>query len=439
MNVVELIRRKRDGGVLSDAQLRDLVENYTAGEIPDYQMAAFLMAVYYQSMTDEELGSWTEAMLHSGDVLEMDEMSGHHVDKHSTGGVGDKVSLILAPLAVTEGLKVPMISGRGLGHTGGTLDKLESIPGFDVDQSVDEFRRLVDDIGCALIGQTGEIAPADRELYALRDVTGTVECIPLIASSIMSKKLAEGLQGLVLDVKIGSGAFMKTEPRARELAEAMIGIGSATGTAVRAVLTDMDQPLGRAVGNAVEAAEAVDALRGEGPDDVVDVTVALVAEMMGVAGHSDEPRDEIEERLRGHLRDGTALETFREIVVAQGGHPRVCDAPRDVLPTAPEVDSFEAPRDGTIERIDAEEVGLASVELGAGRVEKEDAIDPSVGLIFRHKRGAEVEAGEPIVDIHYSGESDTEACRQRLERAVDIGAGPPDERPLIYDRLGDRP
>lgn len=436
MNVVELIRQKRDGGRLADEQLRELVDRYTAGDIPDYQMAAFLMAVYFQSMDAEELGAWTEAMLRSGEVLEMDEMDGVVVDKHSTGGVGDKVSLVLAPLAVTEGLKVPMISGRGLGHTGGTLDKLESIPGFDVDQTVEEFRRLVDENGCALIGQTGEIAPADRELYALRDVTGTVECIPLIASSIMSKKLAEGLQGLVLDVKIGSGAFMKTEERARELADAMIGIGRSTGTPVHAVLSDMDQPLGWAVGNAVEAAEAIDALRGEGPDDLEEITVALVCEMLAAGGQLDSSREEAEQRLRGRLRDGSALETFRTIVEAQGGDPEVCDRPREVLPTAPQVEPFEAPRAGVLEQIDAEEVGLASLELGAGRERKEDEIDPSVGLIFRRKRGAKLEAGEPILQIHYSDASDLEACRSRLERALEIGDGPAADKPLIYDRLG---
>jgi len=437
MNVVELIRSKRDGAQLEDDELRELVDRYTAGDLPDYQMAAFLMAVYFESMDAEELGALTEAMLHSGDVLEMHDMAGVVVDKHSTGGVGDKVSLVLAPLAVSEGLKVPMISGRGLGHTGGTLDKLESIPGFDVDQSVAEFRRLVEDNGGALIGQTGEIAPADRKLYALRDVTGTVECIPLIASSIMSKKLAEGLQGLVLDVKIGSGAFMKTEERARELADAMIGIGRSTGTPVRAVLSEMDQPLGWAVGNAVEAAEAVDALKGEGPEDLEEITVALVCEMLDAGDQLDCSREEAEERLRGHLRDGTALEAFRRIVEAQGGDPEVCDRPREVLPGAPEVEPFEAPRAGILERIDAEEVGLASLELGAGREQKDDEIDPAVGLIFRRKRGAELETGEPILEIHHGDSSDLEACRHRLERALTIGDGPAETKPLIYDRLGE--
>lgn len=434
MNVVELIRQKRDGEQLDEPAIRELIDRYTAGEVPDYQMSAFLMAVYFNSMGSGELAAWTEAMLHSGEVLDMDDMAGSVVDKHSTGGVGDKVSLVLAPLAAVAGLKIPMISGRGLGHTGGTLDKLESIPGFTVDQSVADFRRLVREIGCGLIGQTDEIAPADRELYALRDVTGTVECIPLIASSIMSKKLAEGLDGLVLDVKIGSGAFMKTEERARELGNTMIDIGASMETPVRAVLTDMDQPLGLAVGNAVEAAEAVDALRGEGPEDLVDVTVRLVLEMLDVGGEVDD-REATERELRGMLEDGTALEKFREIVEAQGGNPEVCDAPREVLPQADHVEPFEAPEDGVVERMNAEQIGMASLALGAGRETKDDVIDPAVGLVFRNKRGASVESGEPILDIHYNDGSDLEQCRERLADAIGVGDGPVDDRPLVYDVL----
>lgn len=434
MNVVELIRQKRDGGTLEEPAIRELIDQYTAGDVPDYQMSAFLMAVYFNSMASGELAAWTEAMLHSGEVLQMDDMAGSVVDKHSTGGVGDKVSLVLAPLAAAAGLKIPMISGRGLGHTGGTLDKLESIPGFTVDQSVADFRRLVREIGCGLIGQTDEIAPADRELYALRDVTGTVECIPLIASSIMSKKLAEGLDGLVLDVKIGSGAFMKTEERARELGNTMIDIGASMGTPVRAVLTDMDQPLGRAVGNAVEAAEALDALRGEGPEDLVEVTVRLVLEMLDVNGRVDD-RQAARQELHGLLEDGTALEKFREIIDAQGGNPEVCDAPREVLPTAEHVEPFEAPETGVIERMNAEQIGMASLALGAGRETKDDVIDPAVGLVFRNKRGASVETGDVILDIHYNADSDLETCRRRLTEAIDVGDGPVDEKPLIYETL----
>jgi pyrimidine-nucleoside phosphorylase len=340
----------------------------------------------------------------------------------------------LAPLAVAAGLKVPMISGRGLGHTGGTLDKLESIPGFDVNQPVERFRQLVDELGCGLIGQTGEIAPADKQLYALRDVTATVECIPLIASSIMSKKLAEGIDGLVLDVKVGSGAFMKEVDQARELAETMIGIGDAMGTPVRALVTDMDQPLGLAVGNALEVEESIETLRGEGPEDLTDITVALVTEMLDLAGMSSN-RSETKHMLVELLRDGSALDVFRDIIEEQDGDPSVCDDP-SALPTAEHVVPFEATRAGKIHSLDAQEVGLAALELGAGRRTKEDDIDPAVGLVFDKKRGAEVEAGEPILHIHYNDESDLESCRERLERAIHIEDGAVEEPPLIIDRLG---
>jgi pyrimidine-nucleoside phosphorylase len=433
-SIPELIRRKRDGEALGDDELRELVERYTAGDLPDYQMAAFLMAVYFQSMTGDELAVWTDAMLHSGEVLDMSSIPGAKVDKHSTGGVGDKVSIVLAPLAAAAGIRVPMISGRGLGHTGGTLDKLESIPGFDVDQSVADFKRLVEEVGAGLIGQTDRIAPADRELYALRDVTGTVECIPLIASSIMSKKLAEGIDGLVLDVKVGSGAFMKEIEEARALGRQMIEIGDSMDKDVRALVTDMDQPLGRAVGNALEISEAIDALRGGGPEDLVEVTVSLVVEMLDAAEGVDD-RDAAYDRLRGMLEDGTALDKFREMVDAQDGDPDVCDAPDEVLAEADHVEAFEADRSGTIGDMDAEQIGLASVELGAGRMEKEDDIDPTVGLVFHRKRGDDVEAGEPILEIHYNDHSDVEACRERLSRSIEVVDGPVDERPLIFERL----
>jgi pyrimidine-nucleoside phosphorylase len=434
MHIPELIARKRDGEALSDEELEFLVQGYTDDEIPDYQMSAFLMAVFFQSMTHDELSTWTRSMLHSGEVLDLSDIQGVKVDKHSTGGVGDKVSLILAPLAVAAGLKVPMISGRGLGHTGGTLDKLESIPGFDVNQPVERFRQLVDELGCGLIGQTGEIAPADKQLYALRDVTATVECIPLIASSIMSKKLAEGIDGLVLDVKVGSGAFMKEVDQARELAETMIGIGDAMDTPVRALVTDMDQPLGLAVGNALEVQESIETLRGEGPRDLTDITVALVTEMLDLAGMSSN-RSDTKQMLVELLQDGSALDVFRDIIEEQDGDPSVCDDP-SALPTAEHVETFEATRAGKIHSLDAQEVGLAALELGAGRRTKEDDIDPAVGLVFRKKRGADVDAGEPILHIHYNDESDLESCRERLERAIHIEDGAVEEPPLIIDRLG---
>ncbi|QDG51065.1 thymidine phosphorylase [Persicimonas caeni] len=433
MHVPELIRRKRDGEKLSADELRALIKGYTDGDIPDYQMAAFAMAVYFQSMDSDELGAWTDAMLRSGEVLDLSDIRGVKVDKHSTGGVGDKVSLILAPLAVAAGLKVPMISGRGLGHTGGTLDKLESIPGFDVNQPVGEFRRLVDDIGLGLIGQTGEIAPADKKLYALRDVTATVECIPLIASSIMSKKLAEGIDALVLDVKVGSGAFMKDVDNARKLGETMIGIGQAMGTEVRALITDMDQPLGLAVGNTLEVVESIATLRGEGPEDLTEITVELVCEMLDAADKVDD-RDYTKKMLYELLQDGSALHVFREIIEAQGGNPEVCDDPT-IMGVADHVVTFGAPKAGVIEHMNAEQVGLAALELGAGRHTKEDDIDPAVGLVFRKKRGETVEKDEPILEIHHNGKG-LKDCVARLEKAIRIGDGPADDKPLIIERLG---
>lgn len=433
MHIPELIRLKRDGHTLQGDQLRALIARYTADEMPDYQMAAFLMAVFFQSMNTEELAAWTDAMLRSGVVLDLSDIRGTKVDKHSTGGVGDKVSLVLAPLAAAAGLKVPMISGRGLGHTGGTLDKLESIPGFDVSQSIEVFRKLVDELGLGLIGQTGEIAPADKRIYALRDVTATVECIPLIASSIMSKKLAEGIDALVLDVKVGSGAFMKDVERARALAETMIGIGKTMNTPVRALITDMDQPLGLTVGNRLEVIESIETLRGEGPHDLTELTVELVCEMLDAAGKVED-REYTKEMLYALLTDGSALHVFRQIIAAQGGDPAVCDD-FSLMPEARERATFDAPRAGIIEFINAEQVGLAALELGAGRRTKEDDVDHAVGLVFRHKRGARVEAGTPLLEIHHNGRG-LQKCLERLADAIRIGDGPAQERPLILERLG---
>lgn len=435
MLYVELIRKKRDGERLSDEELKALVEGYTAGEVPEYQMAAFLMAVYFQSMEAGELSTWTEAMLHSGEVLDLSMIEGAKVDKHSTGGVGDKVSLILAPLAAAAGLKVPMISGRGLGHTGGTLDKLESIPGFDVNQTVERFKELVDEYGMGLIGQTEEIAPADKELYALRDVTGTVECIPLIASSIMSKKLAEGIDSLVLDVKVGSGAFMKEVEQARELAQTMIDIGAAMDRPVRALVTDMDQPLGYAVGNSLEVIESVETLKGRGPEDLTEVTVELVLEMLDVAGKVDD-REASRKELYAMLEDGRALEAFAAIIEAQGGDAQICeDTSR--LPSADHKVAFEASSSGVIQSINAQQVGIAALELGAGRKRKEDDVDPAVGLVFQAKRGDAVEAGEAILEIHYNEGGDVEQAKKRLEAAIEIGEGEVEAPPLILERMGE--
>ena len=433
MRFVELIAKKRNGQELTDQELQALVDAYTGGDLPDYQMAAFLMSVYFQSMTARELAAWTGAMLHSGEVLDLSGIEGVKVDKHSTGGVGDKVSLILAPLAAAAGLKVPMISGRGLGHTGGTLDKLESIPGFDVNQPVERFIELVDTLGLGLIGQTGEIAPADKKLYALRDVTATVECIPLIASSIMSKKLAEGIDSLVLDVKVGSGAFMKDLERARELARTMIDIGATMNRPVRALITDMDQPLGLTIGNSLEVIESLETLRGEGPEDLTEITVELVAEMLDVAGMVED-REATMEELRGYLKDGTAMEIFAEIIEVQGGDRRVCeDFSR--LPTAKHQVEFLAWENGVIEAMNAQEIGVAAMELGAGRRTKEDQIDHAVGLTLIKKRGARVEVGEPILRIHYNDDQNLEEVKARLKEAITIGEGPAKDFPLVLDRL----
>lgn len=425
MQIVEIIRAKRDGQELDAKTLDYFVQQYTAGEVPDYQVAAFLMAVFFKGMTPRELGSWTNAMLHSGLVMDFSDMPGHKVDKHSTGGVGDKVSLILAPLAVAAGLKVPMISGRGLGHTGGTVDKLETIPGFNMMLPVERFRSTIEEVGTGLIRQTGQIAPADRKLYALRDVTGTVRCIPLIASSIMSKKLAEGIDALVLDVKVGSGAFMRNVAEARDLADTMIGIGEQMGKPVRAVLTDMNQPLGFAVGNALEVIECIDVMKGDkGPSDLIDVTLELVAHMLDIAGMV--PGGDLaacKEKLQGHLDDGSALEHFRKIVAAHEGDPRVCDDPREVLASANHTATWSASTDGVIEAMDAAAIGMGGVDLGAGRRRKEDEIDPGVGMIFHKKIGDRVSAGEPIVTIHYNDEAGAEKCSARLDKAIRVGAG----------------
>ncbi len=431
MRVVDLILKKREGTELNADELTFLIDGYTSGAIPDYQMAAFLMAVFFRSMTPAELGAWADAMLRSGEVLDLSDIPGAKVDKHSTGGVGDKVSLILAPLAVAAGLKVPMISGRGLGHTGGTLDKLESIPGFNVNQSVEVFREMVENIGSCLIGQTGEIAPADKKIYALRDVTGTVECIPLIASSIMSKKLAEGIDSLVLDVKVGSGAFMKDIEDARELARTMIDIGAAMNrpVPVRALITDMDQPLGLAVGNSLEVIESIETLKGKGPEDLTTITIELVAEMLDVAGM---PADR--ETLRGYLTDGTALEVFRSIIVRQGGNPAVLDD-TSLLPRAAKVEPFLAQTSGVITHMDATDVGIAAMELGAGRKTKEDDVDHAVGLVFHKKRGERVEPGDLILEIHSNPASDVEACVRRLRSAIHIGSGEVKNVALVLERL----
>jgi pyrimidine-nucleoside phosphorylase len=426
MNVVELIRRKRDGGTLSPDEVRGFVRGVTDGSIPDYQSAALLMSIFYRGLDGAELATLTDAMLHSGDVLDLSDIAGGKVDKHSTGGVGDKISLHLAPAVAACGVYVPMISGRGLGHTGGTLDKLEAIPGFSVNLDEARFRTVLRECGLALIGQTERLAPADKRLYALRDVTGTVESIPLIAASIMSKKLAEGIDGLVLDVKVGSGAFMKTADRARELARTLVDIGRRAGKRVTAFLTDMDQPLGRWVGNAVEVAESIAVLEGRGEPDLVELTLTLGGEML-VLGGAAKSYEEGRERIAHTLRDGSALERFRQCVALQGGHiPTKSWFPHD------HVDVIVG--GGYVQRIDAEAVGMAALRLGAGRVRKEDAIDAAAWVELVKKVGERVEAGAPVARFSLPKDAAVRGeVQERLRAAFTVGPEPPPARPLVLE------
>ncbi len=397
----QLIRQKRDGGELSDDDLRAFVAAVTDGSLPDYQISAMLMAIFFRGMSDRELTTWADAMTRSGDVLDLSSIKMRKVDKHSTGGVGDKISIPLAPAVAACGVAVPMVSGRGLGHTGGTLDKLESIPGFRVDLPIERFKELVATLGTCLIGQTARVAPADKRLYALRDVTGTVESVPLIASSIMSKKLAEGIDGLVLDCKVGGGAFMKTIEQARILCKAIAAIGRGAGKQVTCVLTDMNAPIGRTIGNALEIRESIEVLRGGGPVDTRELTAVLGGEMLvlgGVAKTSEEGRAKIMEVLG----NGQALDVFRKVVAAQGGDPDVCDSPGRVLPKAQHRDEFTLPP-GYVAHIDSEKLGLAALLLGAGRRSKDDVIDFAAGLVVDAFIGEKVSAdAAPQIMIHHN-------------------------------------
>ncbi len=432
LNVSDLIRRKRDGSTLEPGEIGELIRLYSNGDVPDYQMSALLMAILFRGFEADELAAWTDAMLHSGEVLDFSGLPGVAVDKHSTGGVGDKISLCLAPAVAALGVPVPMISGRGLGHTGGTLDKLEAIPGFKIDRSIDEATALLDKLGLFLIGQTADLAPADRKLYALRDVTGTVESIPLIASSIMSKKLAEGIDGLVLDVKVGTGAFMPDLKSARDLAETMIRIGEAAGKKIRALLTNMDCPIGFAVGNALETAEAIDVMKGEGPDDTTELTVELGAEML-VLGKVAKTTDDGREMMHKVLKDGRALEKFRAIIEAQGGDPRVCDDP-GLLPSAAIQVTIPAVKDGFVTRIDPRRVARAAIEVGAGRRVKEDTIDPATGVILLVRPGDQVEIGDPVAVLHHN-EAGSDAAAGLLTGAFEIEETQPPATELIMERM----
>ena len=429
-----IIAKKRDGGALSREEIGAFVRGATDGSWADYQLSALLMAIFLRGMTPEETADYTDAMMRSGVVADLSHVPGIKVDKHSTGGVGDKVSIPLAPMVVACGVPVPMISGRGLGHSGGTLDKLESIPGFRTDLSLADYCAQVAKIGCALIGQTKDLAPSDKKLYALRDVTATVECIPLICGSILAKKLAEGIDALVLDVKFGRGAFMKTEAQARELADALVQVGRAGGKQVRALLTAMDQPLGRTVGNALEVEESIACLRGEGPDDLMEVTYALGAQMLMLGGVAkDAP--EAEEKLRAVIADGRAREKFREIVIAQGGDGRVIDEP-ERLPQAALKIALPATATGIIAEVDAMKVALAALRLGAGRTKAEDKIDPGVGVSGLVKIGEPIKAGASLCVIHANDAAAADAAAVMLTEAFRVVEVKPTTPRLIADLLG---
>jgi len=428
---IDVIRKKRDGLELSRSEIQALIDGYTRDKIPDYQISAWLMAVVLRGMTRAETAALTDAMLHSGEVLDLSSLSARKIDKHSTGGVGDKTSLVLAPLAAAAGVAVPMISGRGLGHTGGTLDKLESIPGFNVNLSVAHFRRLLQTCGCAMIGQTAEIAPADRKLYALRDVTGTVESPYLICASIMSKKLAEGIDALLLDVKTGSGAFMKSEKDAAFLAELMVETGKRMGKRTVALITDMDQPLGNMIGNALEVVEVIDVLRGHGPDDLRELCLELAGRMLQIGGGANSVA-EGKQRSAELIASGKALEKFRQMIELQGGDPRVVDAP-ELLPHTEHTMQVASSQSGYLASMQCEQIGTACVILGGGRERKEDSVDLAVGIVLHKKVGDQISARDPIATIHYNSRDRAEQARRLIEISCHIEDAPPaSKRPLIH-------
>lgn len=433
LKMTELIEKKKRGDTLSAEELRFIVTGSLKGEIPDYQLAALFMAIRFQGMDQRETSDLTREMLNSGQVLEISSIPGKKIDKHSTGGVGDKVSLILAPLVTSAGVVVPMLSGRGLGHTGGTLDKLESIPGFRTDLSIPSFLKQLSHIGVGIIGQSEKIAPADRLFYALRDVTGTVDSIPLITASILSKKLAEGAEVYVFDVKVGQGAFMKTMEEARALSSSLVSVSSEMGKKASALITSMEQPLGEMVGNSLEVKEAIDALKGGGPADLIKLTMQLGSEMLHLAGMVRNIEDGIDV-LKGKLQRGEALDRFREMVSWQGGNPRLVDDYRQ-LPQAKERWEMQSPSDGYISRLDAYEIGLAVKRLGGGRESLQQKIDPSVGIRCRKKMGEWVRKGEILMEIYYNNSQQLSKVIEGLSSAVELSperVAPPS---LIRDKI----
>lgn len=431
--VPELIASKRDGECLTNAEIRGLIEGFVRGDVADYQMSALAMAIFFHGMDPDEIVALTLAMRDSGRVLDTSSIASAKVDKHSTGGVGDKVSLCLAPMVAACGVAVPMVSGRGLGHTGGTLDKLEAIPGFSVSMGAEQFVAQVREIGCALIGQTADIAPADKRLYALRDVTATVESIPLITASILAKKLAEGIDALVLDVKVGRGAFMKSMDDARALARSLVRVGRLAGKKVTAILTAMDAPLGRTIGNALETQEAFEILHGRGPADLLELTLVLGAEMLRLGGVA---KSEAAGRnmLLTSIADGRAAAKMREIVRAQGGDPRVVDEP-ELLPKARLVVDVAAPKSGFVTAIDGLELGLLGVAMGAGRTRADQKVDPAVGIVIKAHLGEKVQKGEALAELHLREDADVDAFSMRTKNAWTLGERRPRSRPLVLDRI----
>ncbi|WP_374019705.1 pyrimidine-nucleoside phosphorylase [Paenibacillus thiaminolyticus] len=418
MRMVDLIAKKRDGKELTTEEINFVIEGYTKGDIPDYQVSAWAMAIYFQDMSERERADLTMAMVNSGDTIDLSAIEGIKVDKHSTGGVGDTTTLVLAPLVAALDIPVAKMSGRGLGHTGGTIDKLEAIEGFHVEISKDEFVNLVNTHKIAVIGQTGNLTPADKKLYALRDVTGTVNSIPLIASSIMSKKIAAGSDAIVLDVKTGAGAFMKTAEDAKELAHAMVSIGNNVGRKTMAVISDMSQPLGRAIGNSLEVQEAIDTLRGHGPADLEELCLALGRQMVYLAGKAA-TLEEAEEQLKEVIRNGKALEKFKEFIANQGGNPAVADDP-SLLPQAAYLIEVPARQDGVVAEIVADEIGTAAMLLGAGRATKDSEIDLAVGLMLNKKIGDRVQAGESLVTI-YANRENVDDVIEKIYANIRIG------------------
>ncbi len=430
-----LIEQKRDGHALAPADIKAFVDGFTSGEIPDYQVAALAMAILWRGMDDEETAALTDAMLHSGDSIDFGFLSCPSADKHSTGGIGDKISLPLAPLVAAAGVAVPMISGRGLGITGGTLDKLESIPGFDTRLDIPAFKRIVAEIGCAIIGQTDRLAPADRKLYALRDVTGTVPSIPLITASILSKKIAEGAGTLVFDVKCGSGAFMRDAASARALATSLLNSAKRLGRRAAALVTDMSQPLGRTAGNALEVRESIAILRGEGPADVRELTLRLGALMLATSGAAPD-ESAAYSRLAGLLDNGAALAKFREMVAAQGGDPAIADDPATpLLPIAPIQIDVPAPRDGYVSNVDAEAIGRIALQLGAGRTRAEDVIDHAVGVGSLVQMGEPIKSGAPLLRLHAADEALARSLISHAQSAIEISQSPVKPRDLILDTV----